>query len=242
MKSLVTEPHRRSFIRNTMVLLASAAALPALGRGFIFPQNSNGRFTGIDEKKPPILGEMVSEFVRVSHGNFDRLKELLEKEPMLVNASWDWGGGDFETALGAASHMGNQEIATYLLERGARADIFYAAMSGMKDLVKSFVAADPGAVSSAGPHRLTVLYHVAISGDTGMADIVKPHLTKINADYNKAIHAAVRSGHLSMTEWLLKNGADNPNTTDFKGNTPFQLAEKNGQKDLAALLKKYGGK
>jgi ankyrin repeat protein len=153
----------------------------------------------------------------------------------------DQGGGDFETALGGASHMGNREIAQYLLQNGAREDIFHAAMSGKKDLVASFVAADNAIANTAGPHKLTLLYHVAISGDTRIADIIKPHINKINSDCNKALHAAVRSGHLDMTEWLVKNGADDVNTKDFKGNTPFQSAEKAGRVELAALLKKYGG-
>jgi len=31
------------------------------------------------------------------------IKKLLEREPLLLNASIDWGGGDWETALGGAS-------------------------------------------------------------------------------------------------------------------------------------------
>ena len=40
-----------------------------------------------------------------AHGDLQRSKELLELQPGLLNAAWDWGGGDFETALGGASHM-----------------------------------------------------------------------------------------------------------------------------------------
>ncbi len=27
-------------------------------------------------------------------------------QPALLNAAWDWGGGDFETALAGAAHRG----------------------------------------------------------------------------------------------------------------------------------------
>jgi hypothetical protein len=43
---------------------------------------------------------------------------MLESEPRLLRATWDWGGGDFETALGGAAHMGRRDIAAWLLERG----------------------------------------------------------------------------------------------------------------------------
>jgi hypothetical protein len=234
--------HRRHFIRNTMVLIASAASLPVLGHQQVFSNKQEFLLAGGDDKIPPIPADMVYEFVRVSHGNIQRVKEMLEKEPGLVNASWDWGGGDFETALGAASHVGSREVASHLLQLGAREDIFHAAMSGKRELVKSFVTGYPAIVNSPGPHKLTLLYHVAISGDTDMAAVVKPHISKINVDANKALHAAVRAGHVAMSEWLLTNGVDDPNTTDFKGSTPFQSAEKNANKELAGLIKKYGGK
>ena len=242
MKQSTTQPgQRRNFIRQTITLLVTAAAIPAFGRERAFTGVMETGFGGSDEKIPALPLEMVQQFVGAAHGNITKVKELLEKEPRLVNACVDQGGGDFETALGAASHMGNREIAQFLLQNGAREDIFHAAMTGKKDLVASFVAADNAIANIAGPHKLTLLYHVAISGDTRIADIIKPHITKINSDCNKALHAAVRSGHLDMTEWLVKNGADDVNTKDFRGNTPFQSAEKAGRKELAGLLKKFGG-
>src|SRR5687768_9613452 len=80
------------------------------------------------QKPDPLDKEMVKEFVGKSHSDFTRVKELLTKEPGLLNASWDWGGGDFESGLEAAGHVGNKEIANYLLENGARMNIFCAAM------------------------------------------------------------------------------------------------------------------
>lgn len=242
MEQLTTHTaHRRNFIRHTFTLLLSAAAIPALGRKTAFTGIMVTGFNEFDKKIPALPLEMVKEFVGAAHGNIDKVKEMLEKEPRLVNACVDQGGGDFETALGGASHMGNREIAQYLLQNGAREDIFHAAMSGKKDLVASFIAADAAIANIAGPHKLSLLYHVAISGDTGIANIVKPHIKQINSDCNKALHAAVRSGRLEMTEWLIKNGADDLNTKDFRGNTPFQSAEKAGRTELAALLKKHGG-
>lgn len=116
------------------------------------------------EKKPALDTKLVEEFVGVSHGNFARVKELLEQEPALVNATWDWGGGDFETALGAASHMGNRQIANYLLEQGARLDIFAAAMLGKLDVVKAALEAYPDVVNTPGPHGIPLYMHAEAGG------------------------------------------------------------------------------
>jgi len=59
-------------------------------------------------------------------------------------AVWDWGFGDWESALGAASHVGNREIAEYLIAHGARPSLFSATMLGHLDVVKAFIAAQPG--------------------------------------------------------------------------------------------------
>lgn len=111
------------------------------------------------ETKPALDANLVEEFVGNAHGNFARVKELLEREPALVNATWDWGGGDFETALGAASHMGNKQIANYLLEHGARLDIFAAAMLDMLEIVKAALGAHPEMVNTPGPHGIPLIVH-----------------------------------------------------------------------------------
>src|SRR4051812_33979825 len=59
--------------------------------------------------------DVVREMVTVSHFNIARVKELATRQPALTRAAWDWGYGDWEDALGAASHVGNREIAEYLL-------------------------------------------------------------------------------------------------------------------------------
>jgi len=105
-------------------------------------------------QKPAIAPEAVQEFVGEAHGKLIKVKALLEHEPALVNASWDWGGGDWETALGAAAHMGKKDIARYLLERGARMDIFAAAMLGRLDVVKAVLTIQPAALMSPGPHGI----------------------------------------------------------------------------------------
>jgi len=117
------------------------------------------------ERAPALELDLVQEFVAKAHGDFERVKELLTQNPGLVNATWDWGGGDFETALGAAAHMGHKEIANYLLEHGARLDLFAAAMLGKLDIVKAALDAYPDAIKIPGPHGISLIAHAQAGGD-----------------------------------------------------------------------------
>jgi hypothetical protein len=74
------------------------------------------------------------------------------------------GGGDFETALGGASHMGRKDIATLLISKGARIDIFTAAMFNKIEIVKPIIETFPDALNCKGPHTITLLMH-AEKGD-----------------------------------------------------------------------------
>lgn len=116
------------------------------------------------DNQQPIAPELVKQFVGKAHGDLEGVKELLEREPGLVNAAWDWGGGDWETGLGAAAHMGRKDIALYLLERGARIDVFAAAMLGKLELVRAVLNDRPQALSLPGPHGIPLLAHAKAGG------------------------------------------------------------------------------
>ena len=94
--------------------------------------------------------DLVREFVANAHGDLGAVREALDLHPTLVNAWWDWGGGDWETALGAASHVGRRDIAELLLGRGARLDVFAAAMLGELDVVRAVLSAHPEALHALG--------------------------------------------------------------------------------------------
>ncbi len=128
--------------------------------------------SGVSHSYPSQEQSVVKEVVGASHGNFDRVKELVSLRPELANATYDWGFGDWETALGAASHTGRKQIARFLIENGARPDIFTAAMLGNLAAVKAFVAASPGIQSHPGPHGITLLSHARAGGEEA-AGVVK---------------------------------------------------------------------
>jgi hypothetical protein len=116
------------------------------------------------ERKPALDSSLVENMVSKAHGDLGRVRELVAREPRLVNACWDWGGGDFETALGAAAHVGRKDIANFLLESGARLDIFAAAMLGKLNIVTSALAAYPAVLSVPGPHGISLTAHAEAGG------------------------------------------------------------------------------
>jgi hypothetical protein len=107
--------------------------------------------------------------VGVSHANLKRVNELLAEAPQLANAAWDWGFGDWETALGAASHTGRREIAGALMDHGARPDVFTMAMLGRLEAVRAMVEAQPGLQRTKGPHGLTLMHHARAGGEESAA-------------------------------------------------------------------------
>jgi len=115
-------------------------------------------------KRPQINRLLVQDFVIFAHTDLEIVKKLLEKEPALVLAIINWGAGDWESGLGAASHMGRRDIVELLLERGARIDIFCAAMLGMVDVVKAFLTLQPKLIDAKGPHGFSLHFHAQVGG------------------------------------------------------------------------------
>src|SRR5262245_30159173 len=115
---------------------------------------------------------LAKDAVGASHANLPRVRELVERQPALARASMDWGFGDWEACIDAASHVGNRPIAEFLLANGARPTIFSAAMMGQLDVVKAFIAARPGVQKNLGPHGLTLMWH-ARQGGADAAPVVQ---------------------------------------------------------------------
>jgi len=107
---------------------------------------------------------VVREIVQVSHGNLERVRELVAARPALGSASWDWGFGDWETPIDAASHVGNRPIAEFLIANGARPTIYTAAMMGQLPIVTQWIESVPGVQRNRGPHGITLLAHAKFGG------------------------------------------------------------------------------
>ena len=163
---------RRHFLEFASLAGFSAMAAPASAAeatappaaGVATPVTPTPAPLPVPDEFPTQPAELAREMVGVSHGNLARVNELLNLHPTLANATWDWGFGDWESALGAASHVGNVDIARALLAHGARPSIFSAAMLGQLTVVKAFIDASPGVQATPGPHGITLLAHARAGG------------------------------------------------------------------------------
>jgi hypothetical protein len=131
----------------------------------------------------PMDKKIVKEFVGVSHKDMDKVKTLLDEYPSLLNAAHDWKQGDFETGLGAASHVGYKELVQYFLNKGAQANIFTACLFGLMDIVKPTLTAFPNTLHAKGPHGFTLLHHANKGGAEALE--VKEYLMALGAKETK---------------------------------------------------------
>ena len=120
---------------------------------------------------PQINRELAADFVIYAHTDLAMTQKLLAREPGLLNAALDWGGGDWETALGGASHMGQRETVDFLLSQGARADLFCAAMLGQLEIVRGWLTVQPSLIDARGPHGFSLHFHAQVGGDEA-ADVL----------------------------------------------------------------------
>jgi hypothetical protein len=140
----------------------------------------------------PLPPAVVGEFVGRSHADLARVTELLADYPTLIHAAFDWGNGDWETALGAAAHSGRRDIVEFLLSKGARLDIYTAAFLGRISLVKAFLHENPAALLQGGPHGISLLEHAKKGGDPEIVALIAHRLDPAGARA-KARHKAART-------------------------------------------------
>jgi len=148
---------RRKFLQQAAAGTSLILSLPPV----LFAQQT----TNNQPKLEPLPDDKVKEFVSAGHNNLEKVKQLLQEFPTLIYASWDLGGGDFETALEGTGHVGNKEIANYLISAGARTNLFVLTMLGKTQLVKSYLDAFPQYLPARGPHGFTLLHHAQRGGE-----------------------------------------------------------------------------
>ncbi|MEO7924781.1 MAG: hypothetical protein ABIR30_13950 [Chitinophagaceae bacterium] len=149
--------NRKNFLQQVAIGTGGILAVPYLlsGQTTLKPP----------PKADPLPAEKVKEFVSAGHNNLDKVKSLLVEFPTLLYATWDLGGGDFETALEGAGHVGNKEIANHLIKLGARTNMFVLTMLGKTSIVKPYLEAFPEYLTARGPHGFTLLHHAQRGGD-----------------------------------------------------------------------------
>ena len=164
---MVSGSNRRQFL--------SCLSITAVAYPLVRPDASITQEAAVHPRFPAQDDESVLAVVRFSHFDLDRVAELVTARPELAKAAWDWGYGDWETALGAASHTGNHAIAEFLIEHGAPPTLFSAAALGQLEAVRAAVEASPGVQGQPGPHGITLLEHARLGGEraAGVVDYLE---------------------------------------------------------------------
>jgi len=160
-------------------------------------------------------GPTLDIFDAASVGRTDRVAELLDAEPSLVNAY----SRDGFFPLGLAAFFGFAETVRLLLARGA--DVAQVAKN---------------------PMRIQAI-HAAVGGPSREAvELVVEAGAPINAQQHKgwtALHEAVHQENLEVTRYFLAHGAD-PKLQNDEGKSAIGLAADQGSAAILKLLKGQG--
>ncbi|HAF30898.1 MAG TPA: hypothetical protein DCG75_17810 [Bacteroidales bacterium] len=143
---------RKDFIRLGLIGTFGLQVIPVIGskRSKSFEEN--------------VSLQTIKEFVVAGHSNLSKVKVMLKSLPNLIYCRHDWGGGDFEEAIEGAGHVGNKKIAEYLINEGARVNLFVLAMLGKTEIVKTTLEQFPNLLHAKGAHGFTLLHHAKAGG------------------------------------------------------------------------------
>ena len=152
--------NRKKFIKNSLSTTLGISIIPSISLASV---NQN-----------PIKINLVKEFVIAGHKDLNKVKEMLYDYPGLIHCRFDWGNGDYEEAIEGAGHQGNKAIANYLIEQGARVNLFVLTMLGKSELVKPILEEYPSLLNASGAHGFSLLHHAKI----GESDAMIQYLTE----------------------------------------------------------------
>jgi hypothetical protein len=165
---------------------------------------------------------------RAAHGNVNRVRELLDSDPLLVEAmnAIDRARVD-ETPQGAAAHTHSRAVLQLMLNRGVKLDIFMAAALGMADQVSDFLGSEPELARAAGAHGIPLVAHAA---DASTAEAMIRHGVECD------IFMAAQLGVISHVTTLLENRPDLINGVNSQGLSALKLAVMYRHKPLVRQL------
>ena len=179
-----------------------------------------------------------------SHGNFDAVREMVERHPLLVHSVATTNEG----AVEACAHMGRLPIVEFLLERGAPYSLPTAVMRGDRDYVLAALKEQPLRIYERGAHDDFALlwYPVIGGGNLEMAELLMERGAEVEQQHylgTTALHYAALRGQTEMVQLFIEHGADVQRIGrkfDAAGQTPLQMAGTQGHDDVVRLLQDRG--
>lgn len=151
-------------------------------------------------------------------GDLARVRELVGKDPALVNAA----SAEGYPPLGLAAFLGRRDVAEFLLKAGA----------------------DVNAVGK-NENGFTALTGAVAAGHAEVVELLVDHGADVNHRYEggafSPLLSAAAEGDPRIVRLLLEHGA-NPNVRTADGKTALALAVEKGHKEAADVLRHQGGK
>jgi ankyrin repeat protein len=180
-------------------------------------------------------------------GDVEKIKQLLDKNPSLVNQE-DYTLLAGLTPLHVAAKSGKTEAVELLLARGANSDpkwsvngmtpLICAVQENHADIVRLLLAKQANPSSKA--NGMTALHWAARNGNLEIMKMLLDAGANVNLKDSSGrtpLHEAAANGTKEMAEFLLLKGAD-VNAKDNKGDSPWNLTVRHP--DIAELLRKRG--
>lgn len=172
----------------------------------------------------------------IKAGEMDQVKQLLDRDPSLVDAKAD---GGLSVVL-VAAYYNEPDIARLLIQHGAPLDVFEAAAAGALDRVKELIAAHPDLVNGYAPDGFQPLGLASFFGHTAIVEFLLDKGAEVDSSSKnrmrvRPLHSAVANRRTEAVKMLLDHGAE-VNTTQADDFTPLHEAAQNGMLEVTQWL------
>uniref|UniRef100_A0A6N2MTF6 PGG domain-containing protein n=1 Tax=Salix viminalis TaxID=40686 RepID=A0A6N2MTF6_SALVM len=188
--------------------------------------------------------------IAAKQGDLEIVEALMEVDPEL-SLTFDSSN---TTALHSAASQGHVEVVKFLLERcsslaliaksNGKTPLHSAARNGQLEILKALISKEPGLMIKIDKKGQTAL-HMAAKGQSVelVEELIMSDPSLMNMVDNKgssALHIAVRKGRDQIVRKLLEQKGIDKTIVNRSRETPFDTAEKNGQKGIASILEENG--
>jgi ankyrin repeat protein len=231
--------------KETEAILRDHTGIPRDCQTSRFAYDGQGRpFVRREDPEQPSY--RVNAFVGAGHGNRPKVDEMLTAHPTLLSLPSTLT----ELAVEGAAHVGNRDLALYLVEKGSPLSLSTACMLGRTDRVAFLLEEEPKRIHERAAHDFPLIWYPVLGGDgkdqlESMRRLLKAGVgVNDNLNGRTALHWAAFFGGVEMARLLLDSGADvnAAQKTDTGTVTPLAVARQRTQKEVAELLEKRGGK
>jgi ankyrin repeat protein len=214
-------------------------------------------------RKKPADDDTIKSFETcVSDNDIETVKKILEKYDIDINKevnepSWLAETYKGSTALHVASSLGHYEIVKYLLTQ-EKIDVNKTDHSGTSafdvaftkknnvEIIKLFISHKDIDVNRTDPDGLTPLSFAFVDNNEKMAKLLLQHkdidVNKESRLVSTPLIAAINHTNEKMVKLLLQHKNIDVNQKSYAGLSPLEIAEMNGLKNIAQLLRKKGAK